>query len=262
MSIHDEYWARRIAKTQNALTNKTIEETEAQLTKYYLNSMKRVIKQFEDTYNHYLSRLAKGVEPTPADLYKLDAYWQMQGQLKKELQKLGNKEVELLSKNFFDEFNQIYEAIAIKTNLSFGKISEQAAQQIINQIWCADGKSWSSRVWTNLDKLQQALNDNLIDCVITGKKSSELKRLLIDEFKVAYNRADTIVRTELAHIQTQAARQRYLDSGISEVEVLADKDERRCEECGRLHKKRFPINGAMPVPVHANCRCCIIPVVE
>ena len=73
MSIHDEYWARRIAKTQNTLTNKTIEETEAQLTKYYLNSMKRVIKQFEDTYNHYLARLAKGVEPTPADLYKLDA---------------------------------------------------------------------------------------------------------------------------------------------------------------------------------------------
>ena len=80
---------------------------------------------------------------------------------------------------------------------------------MINQIWCADGKSWSNRVWKNTDKLQQALNDNLIHCVLTGKKTTELKNILQNDFNVSYHRADSIVRTEMAHIQTQAAQKRY-----------------------------------------------------
>lgn len=66
----------------------------------------------------------------------------------------------------------------------------------------------------------------------------------------------------MAHIQTQAARKRYKDAGITEVEVWADKDERQCDVCGKLHQKRFPIHGAMPIPAHPRCRCTIIPVVE
>jgi hypothetical protein len=77
---------------------------------------------------------------------------------------------------------------------------------MINQIWCADGKSWSSRVWKNTELLQQELNDSLIDCLLTGRNPSELKQRLIERFNVAYNRADSIVRTEITHIQTQAAR--------------------------------------------------------
>jgi SPP1 gp7 family putative phage head morphogenesis protein len=66
----------------------------------------------------------------------------------------------------------------------------------------------------------------------------------------------------MAHIQTQAAKQRYADAGLEEVEVWADKDERQCDVCGKLHQKRFPIGGNMPIPAHPRCRCCIIPVVE
>lgn len=66
----------------------------------------------------------------------------------------------------------------------------------------------------------------------------------------------------MTHIQTQAARQRYLDYGISEVEVWADEDERRCDVCGKLHLKRFGIYEKMPIPAHPRCRCCIVPVVD
>lgn len=262
MAISNEYWARRSARTQEALTDKSIEDTEKQLTKYYKSSMKKIIGQFEETYNKLLSSMDEGKQPTPADLYKLAKYWELQGQLKTELQKLGDKTHILLSKNFVDEYENIYRAIAIKDDLFFGEIDRKAAEQMINQVWCADGKSWSSRIWTNTDKLQQALNDNLIDCVLTGKKTTQLKNILQNDFEVAYNRADRLVRTEMAHIQTQAARQRYLDAGISEVEVWASKDERRCEICGKLHLKRFNIYDVMPIPAHSNCRCSIIPVVE
>ena len=71
-----------------------------------------------------------------------------------------------------------------------------------------------------------------------------------------------LVRTELAHVQTQAAKQRYSDYGVNKVQVWADKDERRCETCGKLHEKVIPIEQTMPIPAHPRCRCCIIPYIE
>lgn len=218
--------------------------------------------QFEKTYNKVFSRLSEGKTPTPADLYKLDSYWKMQGQLKAELQKLGDKQIAYLYKKFTEQYLGIYEALALEGVTSYSTISTEAAQQMIQQIWCADGKSWSDRIWTNTNKLQQALNDGLIDCLVAGKKTTDLKNILREQFGVSYSRADALVRTEMAHIQTEAARQRYQDYGIQEVEILADEDERRCDVCGKLHEKRYPIGANIPIPAHPRCRCCVIPVVE
>lgn len=257
-----DYWKERQAATQAKLTEKSIEETEKQLVKYYQRANKEVVGQFEKTYDKLLLSISEGRAPTPADLYKLDTYWQMQGQIQKELQKLGDYQLELFNKNFIEQYQNIYKAIAFKDNAFFGEISRETAQQMINQIWCADGKTWSDRVWNNLSYLRETLNEGLLDCVLTGKKTTELKNILQERFNVSYNNADMIVRTEMAQIQTQAARQRYEDSGVQEVEILADKDERRCEICGKLHKKRFPIGAAVPIPAHPRCRCCIVPVID
>ena len=86
--------------------------------------------------------------------------------------------------------------------------------------------------------------------------------VLQERFNVSYNNADMIARTELAHIQTQAAKKRYEDYGVKQVEIWADEDERRCEVCGKLHQKKYPIDVKLPIPAHPRCRCCVIPVVE
>ena len=256
-----EWWAERTARAQAKITEKTIKETEEQLAKYYLTTQKKIIGQFEQTYNKVISSIAEGRNPTPADLYKLDAYWKMEAQVRKELTKLGDKQTELLGKKFMEEWENIYRGIAIKDDLFFGEIDTQVAQQMINSVWCADGKTWSNRVWDNVGNLQATLNENLIDCLVAGRKTSELKKGLQERFEVSFNQADTLVRTEMAHIQTQASKERYKSAGVTEVEVWADYDERRCEICGELHRTKHDINGAMPVPAHPNCRCCIVPVI-
>lgn len=256
------YWASRAAKAQAELTDKNIEEIEEQLKKYYSNSQDKIIGQFEQTYNKLISSIDEGITPTPADLYKLDTYWKMQAQITKELERLGDKQTKLLSKMFVQQWEDIYTSLAWQGETAFNTIDKKAIEQMINQIWCADGKSWSSRIWTNTARLQETLNENLIYCVATGKKTTELKDLLQARFKVSYSAADSVVRTELAHIQTQAAKKRYEDYGIQEVEILADKDERRCKVCGKLHEKRYPIGAEVPIPAHPRCRCCIVPVIK
>lgn len=256
------YWQDRMARSQAKLTNKNVRQVEKQLRKYYGSSMKHVISEFEATYNKLLATVGAGKTPTPADLYKLDKYWRLQGQLRQELQKLGDRQVSALSKIFEIHFFDIYYSINIDGAEAFTTLDTATVQQMINHVWVADGKSFSQRVWANTEQLIETLNEQLIHCVATGKKTTELKNLLQERFGVSYNNADMIARTELAHIQTQAAQKRYEDYGIQEVQIWADEDERRCDVCGKLHETRYPTGSAVPIPAHPRCRCCIVPVVE
>lgn len=256
------YWADRMAASQSKLTNKNIKQVEKQLKKYYGSAMERVIKDFETTYNKLLLTIEDGKEPTPADLYKLDTYWQMQGQLRQELNKLGDKQISAMSKIFEIHFFDIYYSIAIPGLEAFTTISKEAAAQLIAAIWVADGKNFSQRIWDNTNRLVDTLNEGLLHCVITGKKTSELKKVLQNDFNVSYSRADAVVRTEMSHIQNTAAQKRYEDYGIKEFMVWADEDERRCEVCGALHEKKYLIGSETPIPAHPRCRCSIVPVVE
>lgn len=260
------YWAKRQERIQTAIADKTIEETEKQLKKYYAQAMKSIISDFERVYDKIQLAVEDGREPTPADSYKLSQYWQMQGQLRKELQKLGDKENALLSKKFEEEWNDIYKATALPSDKAFSTISKQGAKQMINSVWLADGKTFSQRVWGNIDKLTETLNEKLIECVVSGKKPTELKRMLMERFNVSYSQANTLVRTETANIQTEAAAQRYKDYGIEKYEFLGRKEHDIGCKCKELNGKVFLLSekkaGVNAPPMHPNCRCCIIPVVD
>lgn len=260
------YWQKRQDKANKAIADKTIEDIEKQLKKYYSSAMKRTIADFEATYNKLLSAVEDGKEPTPADLYKLDQYWQMQAQLKQEMQKLGDKEVELLSKKFEEEWIGIYKGIHLPSDKAFSTFSTANAKQMINSSWLADGKTFSQRVWGNTEKLVETLNEQLVHCVVTGKKPTELKELLQERFNVSYHRADTLVKTEVAHIETAAAAQRYKDYGLEKYEYLGrDEHDIGCA-CKKLNGKEFlyseMVIGKNAPPLHPNCRCAIIPVID
>ena len=161
------------------------------------------------------------------------------------------------------DFFEIYFSIVLPNRTeAFNTVDTKIAQQIINQIWVADGKSWSQRIWEDTERLAETLNEQLILCVATGKKTTELKNLLQERFEVSYSRADALVRTEIAHIQTEAAKKRYEDYGLQQVEIWADEDERRCDVCGKLHETKYPIGAHVPIPAHPRCRCCIVPVID
>lgn len=260
------YWAKRQERIQTAIADKTIEETEKQLKKYYAQTMKSIISDFERVYDKIQLAVEDGREPTPADLYKLDQYWQMQGQLRKELQKLGDKENALLSKKFEAEWKDIYKATALPSDKAFSTISKQGVKQMINSVWLADGKTFSQRVWGNIDKLTETLNEKLIECIVSGKKPTELKRMLMERFNVSYSQANTLVRTETANIQTEAAAQRYKDYGIEKYEFLGREEHDIGCKCKELNGKVFLLSekkaGVNAPPLHPNCRCCIIPVIE
>ena len=258
----NNYWAEREAAARQELMDKSIKEINKRLKKYYIRLSKQLISDYQALYNEVLLKQANGEQVSPATLYSLDKFWELQAQTRKLLNKFGAYQQSLLSKVFQVFYQKSYNSINIKGLEAFNTLDEAAVQQVINQVWCADGKNWSKRIWQNTAQLQQTLEEGLIECVAAGKKTSQLKEILQNRFNVSYHMSDTLVRTELAHIATKAAQQRYADFGIKEYEVFADEDERRCKVCGKLHQKRFPINSTPKVPVHSNCRCVILPVID
>lgn len=263
------YWADRAVKAQERATAKGVKETEKILRRYYAASAQKILGQFEETYNHLLSSIDDGREPTPADLYKLDKYWQLQGQIRRELQKLGDKKISLLTKQFETNFFEVYYSFGLPGEPAYSTLDKSAVRQMIESIWCADGKSWSQRVWGNLGRLQETLNDGLIHCVAAGKKPTELKKILQERFNVSYSRADALVRTEMTHIQTEAAKKRYESYGLKEYEILGNDDDscgNHSVDCHKMNGKKFLYAqmqiGVNAPPFHPRCKCCIVPVVN
>lgn len=255
------YWLNRIAKNQEKISDKTIKSINYQMQKYYGRAAERVIRDFEAVYLKILNNVEDGKEPTPADLYKLDKYWQAQAQMRRELEKLGNKQIKLLSAAFETNFFEVYYSLALPGEPLFNTVDTEAVKQLLNAVWVADGKQWSQRVWDNTERLATTLNEELVHIVATGKKNSDLTKALQERFDVSYHRANTLVRTEVAHVQTEAAKQRYKDYGIEEVEVLVDEDEKTCDICKALIGKKWKITDTPPLPAHPNERCCLVPVI-
>lgn len=256
------YWQDRWQASQAALANKSRKEVDRQIKKYYIKLSKKIISEYEALYNEVLLKKAAGEAISPATLYKMDKYWQMQQQVRAQLTNTGAKMQKAMSNMFEFLYKKSYNSLTLEGVPLFSTIDDNAITQIINRIWAADGQSWSQRIWKNMTLLQETLEEGLLESVVTGKKTSDLKKTLQQRFNVSYTRADTLVRTEMAHIQTEAAKQRYNDYGIKEVEIWADPDERTCEVCGKLHRKKYPVGAQVPIPAHPRCRCCIVPVVD
>ena len=271
-----DYWKNRLFEAQKKWTDKDIDVINKILRHYYKIARENIVEDFEAVYDKVLAQAEEGKPITPADLYKLDKYYKMQAQLQDTLQKLGDRTCEVLAKKFGQEYKHIYSELAIDkegktikastSDKKFSTIDEQGAKHIASQVWAADGKSWSERVWKNIGDLQRTLNEGLVDCVITGKKTTELKKKLMERFDVSYSRAETLVRTEMAHVETQAALDRYKSSGVEKVRIVVDPDEKTCKECSKWDDKTINIfeaqTGTNIPPFHPNCRCAIAPVVE
>ena len=94
------YWQKRMLAAQKNYSDKSINAINKQLTKYYANAMQSTIKDFQALYDKVLAQAEEGKPVTVADLYKLDKYYQMQAQLNKRLQRLGDKQCNVMSKQF------------------------------------------------------------------------------------------------------------------------------------------------------------------
>ena len=116
---------------------------------------------------------------------------------------------------------------------------------------------FSDRIWLYQDLLKADLNKLLQTGLIQGKNPRQLARELKKTFDVSTGRAETLMITELARVQTAAQKQSFERNGFEEYTFHANSG--CCGDCQALNGKHFKVKDMMPgenaSPIHPRCRC-------
>lgn len=104
-----------------------------------------------------------------------------------------------------------------------------------------------------------------MECVTRGVPKDEVVKDIMNRYNVSFHQAETLVRTELSHIQTQAAVDRYIAAGCEKYEILTADDP--CDEAcidanGKQYYFKDMVVGENMPPFHPNCRCTIVPILN
>lgn len=116
--------------------------------------------------------------------------------------------------------------------------------------------------------MDQQISRVLAQGLLEGRGPRELARLITDRVdKIGITRARTLARTEIIRAHHVATVQEYRNAGIVGVKVTAEfstaGDNRVCARCNALEGRVFTLDVIEGIiPVHGNCRCVAIPVVD
>ena len=254
-----DYWTGRMKRAQ-LFTDMNIENLEEEYRKIFQDARYKLDHEIELT-QFYISYPDRKIKPlTRTDVYNMKRYQMASAQLSLLINDMGEKMQKATRKYLEDTYKQVSKEIAGSAEMFF-QIDERKLKLVVDEVWCADGLNWSKRIWKSQTLLKEKLKEGLVDCLVKGYNSYKTAQELTKAFNVSYSNAKRLASTELAHIETIAAQQRYKSYGITEWEVLATHDEKTCPICQGKDGKKFSIDE-VPVPLHPNCRCAMIPVVE
>lgn len=141
----------------------------------------------------------------------------------------------------------------------------QLAHSIVNASF--HNATFSQRIWNNSAAMKADLDKLIQSGLIQGKNpnvlAKELQKYFIGEPRLkngkkgAKYRAEVLMRTELARVQTEAQKQSFIRNGFSQYQFIVNGN--CCDICRDIAGKVFDVDKMMPgenaPPVHPLCRC-------
>ena len=129
--------------------------------------------------------------------------------------------------------------------------------------------TFSQRIWAHQQAMKADVSKLLQQGLIQGKGSRELakdlRKYYIGDERLkngksgARYRTETLMRTELARVQTEAQRQSFSRNGYDQYEFITNSG--CCEICQALNGQHFKVRDMMPglnaPPMHPRCRCSV-----
>ena len=160
---------------------------------------------------------------------------------------------------YYRNMYEIHKGLGIGVN--FAKLDNNTIDKVMNESW--HGGNYSSRIWSDKEKLAAELQVNLTQAFIRGDSIDKTINMVAERMNVARNRAVTLVSTESAYITSKATFNSYSASGVvKQYEILATLDLRTSEICRSLDGKVFNVSekliGLNAPPFHPRCRTTVV----
>ncbi|MGM9630376.1 minor capsid protein [Butyricicoccus sp.] len=263
-----DYWAERCRQENRKLYDRTYADMIRQMRKAYKVTLNGIRRDLLALYQTLMDEAEDG-EIRPNDLYRFRRYYDMQRNTNRLLRELGGKERSVMDSGLIRMYEFVCDAISEylphALAVGYSKPSEAQIRAVCNAAWCADGKNYSSRIWDNKELLQKRLDKGLLNCVSRGLSKDEAVKDIMQHMGKQFYIADNLVRTELAHVQTEATAERLTAAGVHRYKFLAEIDDRTSEICKELNGQTFEMSerkvGVNCPPMHPGCRSDIVAVI-
>ena len=249
------YWEERARKNEDKALKEAATQSARQKALYA-----RARKEIENELNDLLIDILTGKTPTRSQLWRAGKYLKLRATIERMANEIADGQLDLMDVLL----PEIYDK-TLKTNLEamgMDYVLPSGAQvgRTLDTAWA--GADYSSRIWANRDALAARLEKDISDLIVLGKNPTQIKKKLKEDMDVSYRAADRLIRTESAHIYTQASIDSYKKAGVKQVKIIHGKNHCDCDICNRLDGQMFNIDTAPLPPFHCNCICCIAPVVN
>jgi SPP1 gp7 family putative phage head morphogenesis protein len=253
---NSEYWESRIADNTWRTYNSLEEKNRSLLEMYQEASLDISEELYKVT-----EKINQGKGVTISDMYKFNRLDKLQKNFENSIRTLGEKVESFGKDNMLQGFKDTYSNIMTELGqLDFSMPNARLMEEMMNRPW--KGGNFSERLWKNTQVLASNLNDILTIGLTQGKTVTEMAIQLNNRMNEGFNVSHRLVRTETMHYLNESAFMAYKDSGCEKVQIWAAIDERTCPTCGAKHGHIYSMKDRPSLPLHANCRCTYLPVID
>ena len=201
---------------------------------------------------------------------RLERLKQLQNQLDYVMQNVYNQEKLVSTSHYVDLANEAYYRTIYdmqqrtQAAFSFQHIDSGEIDKVINSKW--SGKNYSSRIWNNTRALAQAVKEELLISLVTGRSEKQISDILANKFAQGSSVSRRLVRTESAYLSAELNFKAYQEMDVNEYQFLATLDLKTSEICRKMDLMIFNVKdrkiGVNCPPMHPWCRSTTVPVVD
>jgi SPP1 gp7 family putative phage head morphogenesis protein len=269
--IEDEIagWYARFAKN-NVMT---LSEAKIALDKREMKELKWTLEDYikRGTESDADGRWVKELENASARAH-IDRLTALNLNLRAECETLYGKELTGVTALLKDTYtgSRLRAAYEIQRGLGvgvdFALPDGKRLDYVLSKPWAADGRVFSSRIWTSRDKLVNTLQTELTQNLMLGEGPDGSIRRVAKEFGVSEREASRLVMTESAYAAAIGDLDGYKELGVEFFEFVATLDGDTSALCRGLHGVVEAIENYTPgvtvPPLHPWCRSTTVPAFE
>lgn len=145
------------------------------------------------------------------------------------------------------------------------KLAPERLKQIVNASFY--GNSFSARVWGRNGQYMNTRREvfKILSQIYTDMDGFKKQRRYLEErMNVKRHEAERLIKTEISRINAETTMAMYDDQGVTHYQYIAEPG--ACPICSELDEKIFKNSekeiGTNFYPMHPNCRCTTIGIME
>jgi SPP1 gp7 family putative phage head morphogenesis protein len=163
-----------------------------------------------------------------------------------------------------EHFRKFLVEVAEKESEFFGVPID--IDKILYKKWDVNDLYWLERFEYDVDLWKATILNDIKQAIKCGDSLDSILEKLEKRTNSIESVLTTLALSESTAIGSFARQGIFKKLGIGKYQIYTKNDERRCETCGAMHGRIFPMNayevGVTASPFHKRCRCWEVPILE